>query len=113
VRELPALLDRLEEAGGPTRSRAVGRRLGARAGRERGLVGRWPAPLAGTGRPAARGRAGPEQILAAPLAMLVRVVADARPAERAERLRRCAELAIAGVPWRAYPERRASPGPVL
>lgn len=31
------------------------------------------------------------------------MVAGARPAERAERLRRCAELAIAGAPWRAFP----------
>jgi endonuclease III len=46
---------------------------------------------------------GPEQILAAPEATLREVVAGARPAERAERLRRCAELAIAGAPWRAYP----------
>jgi endonuclease-3 len=45
----------------------------------------------------------PEQILAAPSAVLLRVVAGARPAERVERLRRCAELAIAGAPWRAYP----------
>ena len=45
----------------------------------------------------------PEQILAAPPAVLRQVVAGARPAERVERLRRCAELAIAGAPWRAYP----------
>jgi endonuclease III len=45
----------------------------------------------------------PEQILAAPAETLRGVVAGARPAERAERLRRCAELAIAGAPWRQYP----------
>jgi hypothetical protein len=45
----------------------------------------------------------PEQILAVPEAVLREVVAGARPAERAERLRRCAELAIAGAPWSAYP----------
>ena len=45
----------------------------------------------------------PEQILAAPDAVLREVAAGARPAERAERLRRCAELAIAGAPWLAYP----------
>jgi len=26
-----------------------------------------------------------------------------RPAERVQRLRRCAELAIAGAPWKEYP----------
>ena len=45
----------------------------------------------------------PEQILAAPEDALCRVVAGARPAERAQRLRRCAELAVAEAPWRAYP----------
>ena len=45
----------------------------------------------------------PEQILAAPEPVLAGVVAGARPAERVQRLRRCAELAIAGAPWRAYP----------
>ena len=30
-------------------------------------------------------------------------MAGARPAERVERLRRCAELAIVGAPWRQYP----------
>src|SRR5262252_188610 len=44
----------------------------------------------------------PEQILAAPDAALLAVVAGARPAEQAQRLRQCAELAIAGAPWRAY-----------
>jgi endonuclease III-like uncharacterized protein len=45
----------------------------------------------------------PEQILAAPEPVLAAIVAGARPAERVQRLRRCAELAIAAAPWRAYP----------
>jgi adenine-specific DNA glycosylase len=45
----------------------------------------------------------PEQILGAPEDVLRDVVAGARPAERVQRLRRCAELAISGAPWRAYP----------
>ena len=45
----------------------------------------------------------PEQILAAPEPVLADIVAGARPAERVQRLRQCAELAIAGAPWRAYP----------
>jgi len=45
----------------------------------------------------------PGQILAASSETLRGLVAGARPAERAERLRRCAELAVAGAPWRRYP----------
>lgn len=45
----------------------------------------------------------PDQILAATEDLLCSIVAGARSAERARRLRRCAELAIAGAPWRAYP----------
>lgn len=45
----------------------------------------------------------PEQILAAPAEVLRGIVSGARPAERVQRLRRCAELAIAGAPWRAFP----------
>jgi adenine-specific DNA glycosylase len=45
----------------------------------------------------------PEQILAADAAVLLRIVTGQRPAERVQRLRRCAELAIAAAPWRAYP----------
>jgi hypothetical protein len=45
----------------------------------------------------------PEQILAASEHVLLGIVVGARPAERAARLRRCAELAIAGAPWRDYP----------
>jgi len=45
----------------------------------------------------------PELILAAPEPLLADIVIGARPAERVQRLRRCAELAIAGAPWRAYP----------
>jgi adenine-specific DNA glycosylase len=47
--------------------------------------------------------ATPEQILAAPDALLLDVVTGMRPAERVARLRRCAELSIAGAPWSAYP----------
>ena len=45
----------------------------------------------------------PEQILAAPDAVLRAIVVGARPAERVQRLRRCAELAIAAAPWRDFP----------
>ena len=40
----------------------------------------------------------PDQILAATEDLLCSIVAGARSAERARRLRRCAELAIAGAP---------------
>jgi hypothetical protein len=103
VRDLPALLDRLEEAGGPADPvpSADGWEL-VLAENVAYLVDdqrRWQA-LADLRRVVGL---DPEQILAAPSALLVGVVAGARPAERAERLRRCAELAIAGAPWRAYP----------
>jgi hypothetical protein len=45
----------------------------------------------------------PEAILAASDQELAAVVAGPRPADRIERLRRCAELHVAGAPWRAYP----------
>lgn len=45
----------------------------------------------------------PEQILAATEEALRAIVVGVRPAERVTRLRRCAELAIAGAPWRAFP----------
>jgi hypothetical protein len=45
----------------------------------------------------------PEQILAAPDDVLRGIVVGLRPDERVLRLRRCAELAIAHAPWRAYP----------
>jgi adenine-specific DNA glycosylase len=45
----------------------------------------------------------PEQILAAPEESLRDIVIGVRPADRVTRLRRCAELAIAGAPWRAFP----------
>ena len=45
----------------------------------------------------------PEAILAAPMVRLEQVVAGIRPGERAERLRRCAELRLAGAPWRDFP----------
>jgi hypothetical protein len=45
----------------------------------------------------------PEQILAASDDVLKEIVVGVRPADRVTRLRRCAELAIAGAPWRAFP----------
>ncbi|HSR82743.1 MAG TPA: hypothetical protein VLM11_01000 [Streptosporangiaceae bacterium] len=45
----------------------------------------------------------PEQVLAAPDEVLTGIVVGVRPADRVTRLRRCAELAIAGAPWRAFP----------
>jgi hypothetical protein len=103
VSGLPELLDRLEEAGGragPVPSAdgwelVLAENVGYLVGDER----RWRA-LAEL-----RSSVGlaPEQILAAPEAVLRGIVAGPRPAERAGRLRRCAELAVAGAPWRAYP----------
>ena len=98
-----ALLDRLEQAGGPADPvpSADGWEL-VLAENVAYLVDdqrRWQAVAALT---RAVGLA-PEQILAAPDAVLLAVVAGIRPAERVARLRRCAELAIAGAPWRAFP----------
>jgi hypothetical protein len=45
----------------------------------------------------------PASILAASDEELAVVVAGPRPADRIERLRRCAELHIAGASWRDYP----------
>jgi endonuclease III len=45
----------------------------------------------------------PEKIMAAPDAVLRAIVAGARPAERVQRLRRCAEMAIGGARWRDFP----------
>ena len=45
----------------------------------------------------------PEQILSASDERLLAVVVGMRPAERVARLRRCAELRIAGARWSAYP----------
>jgi endonuclease III len=45
----------------------------------------------------------PERIVSAPEAVLRSVVAGPQPEQRTQRLRRCAELAIAAAPWRAYP----------
>jgi len=103
MKDLPVLLDRLEEAGGPPDPvpSADGWEL-VLAENVAYLVGdqrRWRAVAE------LRSVVGlaPEQILAAPDAMLRDIVAGARPAERVQRLRRCAELAIGGVPWSAYP----------
>ena len=45
----------------------------------------------------------PEQILAALDDVLTDIVVGPRPAERVQRLRRCAELAIGGARWRDFP----------
>lgn len=44
-----------------------------------------------------------EAILSAGPEQLARVVAGMRAHDRVERLRRCAELRLAGAPWKAYP----------
>ena len=48
-------------------------------------------------------RLDPARILAAPDEVLATVVIGMRPVDRIERLRRCAELRLAGAPWKAYP----------
>ena len=100
---LPALLDRLEQAAGPAPP------VPSRDGWQLVLaenIGylvddgtRWRAMAA----LAERVGADPERILAVPHADLLDLVVGVRPADRVERLRRCAELAIAGAPWSAYP----------
>jgi adenine-specific DNA glycosylase len=45
----------------------------------------------------------PEAILSAPPEQLTAIVAGMRPSDRVERLRRCAELRLAGAAWKAYP----------
>jgi hypothetical protein len=103
VTDLPALLDRLEEADGPADpvpsadawELVLAESVAYLVDDQR----RWQA-LAELRRVVGL---DPEQILAAPEAVLRGVVAGVRPAERVERLRRCAELAMAGAPWRAYP----------
>jgi endonuclease III-like uncharacterized protein len=103
MKDLPDLLDVLEEAGGPPG------RVPSTDGWELVLAEnvaylvddrrRWHAlqdlrRLTGL---------VPERILSAPEAALRGVVAGPQPGQRAERLRRCAKLAIAAAPWRAYP----------
>jgi len=103
MKELPVLLDRLELAAGPAEpvpsadgwELVLAENVAYLVGDER----RWQALAA------LRSTVGlaPDQILAAPEDVLRSIVAGARPAERDQRLRRCAELAMAGAPWRAYP----------
>ena len=103
MRDLPALLDQLERSAGsadPVPSTdgwelVLAENVAYLVDDQR----RWRA-LAELKR---RVGLAPEQILAASGQTLRGVVAGARPAERAERLRQCAELAIAGAPWRQYP----------
>ena len=45
----------------------------------------------------------PEAILSAHPEQLLTVVAGMHPLDRVERLRRCAELRLAGAPWTSYP----------
>jgi endonuclease III len=45
----------------------------------------------------------PERLLAADPAVLTDICVGMRPGERAERLRRCAELRLADAAWRQYP----------
>jgi endonuclease III len=103
MRDLPALLDRLEEEAGPPAAlpSADGWEL-VLAENVAYLVDdelRWQA-LAELRRVVGL---APEEILSAPDEVLLAIVAGASPAERVQRLRRCAELAIAGAAWRAYP----------
>jgi endonuclease III-like uncharacterized protein len=100
---LPVLLDQLEQAGGPADpvpsadgwELVLPENVAYLVGDQR----RWRA-LAELRRVVGL---APEQILAAPGETLRGVVVGVRPAERAERLRRCAELAVAGASWREYP----------
>src|SRR5439155_2980254 len=100
---LAVLLDRLETSAGPADpvpsadgwELVVAENIGYLVDDER----RWAA--------VAKLRAvvglAPERLLAAPDEVLRAVVAGVRPADRVARLRRCAELAVAGAPWRAFP----------
>jgi hypothetical protein len=99
--ELPVLLDRLEAAGGPPGPlpSADGWEL-VLAENVAYLVDDQRRRRALAELRSAVGLA-PEQILDAPEDVPRGIVAGPRPAERAQRLRRCAELAIAGAPWRA------------
>jgi endonuclease III len=101
--ELPDLLDQLEQAAGPADplpsadgfELALAENVGYLVDDQR----RWQAMAE------LRAQVGlePEQILAAGTAVLLRITTGQRPAERVQRLRRCAELAIAAAPWRAFP----------
>ena len=103
VRDLQLLLDQLEAASGaadPLPSTdgwelVLAENIGYLVGDER----RWQA-LARLRREVGL---DPEQILAAPDDLLRDIVTGARPAERVQRIRQCAELAIAAAPWRAFP----------
>jgi hypothetical protein len=103
VGRLPEVLDRLEETAGPAEAvpssdgweLVVAENIAYLVDDQR----RWQA-VAALARTVGL---APEQVLAAPDAVLLTAVAGVRPVERVARLRRCAELAIAGAPWRAFP----------
>lgn len=103
VKDLPALLDQLERASGPADPvpSVDGWEL-VLAENVAYLVDDQRRRQAFAELKSVIGLA-PGQILAAPEEVLRSVVAGARPAERVQRLRRCAELAVSGAPWRAYP----------
>jgi endonuclease III-like uncharacterized protein len=100
---LPALLDQLEAADGPADplpsadgwELVLAENIGYLVDDQR----RWHA----LGQLRSRVGLEPEQILRAPDSVLREVVVGASPADRIARLRRCAELAIAGARWRDYP----------
>jgi hypothetical protein len=103
VRDLQLLLDQLEAASGPAGplpsadgwELVLAENIGYLVGDEF----RWQA------LERLRSEVGldPEQILAAPDDVLRDIVVGARPAERVQRIRRCAELAIGGARWRDFP----------
>jgi endonuclease III-like uncharacterized protein len=100
---LPALLDQLEAADGPADplpstdgwELVLAENIGYLVDDRR----RWHA------LEQLRSRVGlePEQILHAPDSVLRDIVVGVSPADRIARLRRCAELTIAGARWRDYP----------
>jgi endonuclease III-like uncharacterized protein len=101
--DLPALLDRLEAADGPADplpstdgwELVLAESIGYLVDDRR----RWRA----LEQPRDRVGLEPEQILRAPDSVLREIVVGASPNDRIARLRRCAELAVAGARWRDYP----------
>ena len=101
--DLPALLDQLEAADGPADplpstdgwELVLAENVGYLVDDQR----RWHA----LEELRSRVGLGPEHILRAPDSVLRDIVVGVGPADRIIRLRRCAELAIAGGRWRDYP----------